>query len=346
MSTVRRDRDPLAKMIARVSALGFPRAYVEAQVPNWWSSNAYGSKSALAHAELTVARRLGLDIKSLLEGRPTLAQKLKAKYKRATRYSASDVAPSTAICVALAEAVAANLRAPYERLPRRPAEIRDFLFAHGAKRISLSALVMYSWHIGVPVIHASRLPAGLAKVDGLVVGTKTRPVVVLSKQSRFHAWLLFILAHELGHIAHGHVESGELLIDEAFEGLTQEVEGNDSEELQANEFALELLNGTANPTYDVSLDDAPVSVAKRAMELSKDGRVDPGHILLVQARRTGQWQEANAALREFQEPSDDARKRINKALVDQLGQQTAHNSALVREELSEFVGLVTGQAIP
>lgn len=345
MPSVRRDRDPLAKLIERVSALGFPRAYVQAQIPGWWSPAARNSKSAVMQVELTVARRLGLDIRSLLEGRPTLAQRLKAKYKRARRYNASDVAPSTAICIALAEAVTANFPVPYDGVPRSPKQIRDFLFTRGAKRISLSALVMYCWHIGVPVLHASRLPAGLAKVDGLVVSTSTRPVIVLAKQSRFQAWLLFILAHELGHIARGHVKPGELLIDEDFEGMKAETEATDPEEVEANEFALEVLNGSANPSYELDLKDAPVPLAKRAMELSKKDGVDPGHILLVQARKTGQWAEANAALREFQETSDDARKRINKVLAEQLSAQMNDISLSSREELSEFAALVTGQAI-
>jgi hypothetical protein len=345
MPSVRRDRDPLATLIERVSALGFPRAYVQAQIPSWWSPTAGNSKSALMQAELTVARRLGLDIRSLLEGRPTLAQRLKAKYKRARRYSASEVAPSTAICIALAEAVAANFPLRYEGVPKDPQEIRAFLFNRGAKRISLSALVMYCWHIGVPVVHASRLPAGLAKVDGLVVSTSSRPVIVLAKQSRFQAWLLFILAHELGHIARGHVNPGEFLIDEDFEGIKAEAEAADPEEVEANEFALEILNGSAKPSYEVDLTSAPVPLARRAMELSKIDRVDPGHILLVQARKTGQWAEANAALREFQETSDDARKRINKALAEQLNAQMSDAPPSSREELSEFTALVTGQAI-
>src|SRR5688500_4388517 len=127
MPSVRRDRDPLTALIERVSALGFPRAYVQAQIPSWWSPAARNSKSAVMQAELTVARRLGLDIRSLLEGRPTLAQRLKTKYKRARRYTASDVAPSTAICIALADAVAANFPVRYEGVPKNAQEIREFL---------------------------------------------------------------------------------------------------------------------------------------------------------------------------------------------------------------------------
>jgi len=345
MRAGRRDSDRIAKMIDRVSAIGFPKKYVQAQIPSWWSNDARKSESAIMQVELTVARRLGLDIRSLLEGRPTLAQKLHAKYKRAHRYSVNDVAPSSAICVALAEAIAAFMEVPYSPVPPSANSIRDFLFRQGAKRISLSALVMYSWHIGIPVIHAKKLPMGIPKVDGMVVGTATRPVIVLAKRSRFQAWLLFILAHELGHLARGHVKPGELLIDEDFEVVRPEIDLTDNEELEANEFGLELLNADPRPEYDIDLSEAPVPLARRALAVGNERAVDPGHILLVQARRTGQWAEANAALREFQAADDDARDRINKAVVDQLREQVKEPPTSSSEELSEFFELITDQSI-
>lgn len=347
MANVPRDRDPIATLLDRVSALGFPRNYVEAQMPSWWSPEARKSGSAVMQLELTLARRLGLDVRSLLEGNPTLAQRLNAKYKRARRYTEQQLAISTSVCVSLAEAVSAALQVPYSGIPRSPAPIRELLFEHGAKRISLSALVMYCWHVGLPVIHARNLPDGVPKMDGLVVRTHDRPVIVLAKQSRFQAWLLFILAHELGHIAHGHVEAGELLIDEEFEGLTPDAEAQDTEEVDANTFALELLNGTSTPDYQLDMTLPIVQLAREAMTLGQAVGVDPGHILLVQARNTGRWREANAALAEFQERDDDARSRINQTLAQQLLEHAGGlEETTAGQELAEFVYVVTGQPIP
>ena len=49
---------------------------------------------------------------------------------------------------------------------------------------------------------------------------------------------LFILAHELGHIALGHIEEDGVLIDESMDHNVQ-----DQEEADANAFAIELLTG-------------------------------------------------------------------------------------------------------
>ena len=63
--------------------------------------------------------------------------------------------------------------------------------------------------------------------------------VVLSKNAKHSAWLLFILTHELGHIVQGHVSRDGVLVDELVDRSIR-----DKEEKAANAFALELLTGT------------------------------------------------------------------------------------------------------
>lgn len=334
--------DAAKTLIDRVTALGYPRNYVEAQVPRWWSAEANRSASAVLQLELTIARRLGLDMRALLEGKTTLARRLKAKYKRGRRYTEQDVALSMGVCSALAESIAASIQTPYRAVPQDPSEIRTFLRKQGAKRLSLSALVMYCWYLGIPVVHASNLPTGKPKMDGLVLWAEERPVVVLAKQSQYQAWLLFILAHELGHIARGHLRKGEVIIDEDFEGD----ESKDAEEAEADAFALELLNGEASPSYNLDLSQPRISLAREALALGNKLEVDPGHILLVEARRTNRWQEANAALAEYQERTDDARARINTALVEHIKSEgfDLHGTS-AGEELEEHLSVVTGKPV-
>lgn len=342
--TIFKRKDPVVSLVDRVSALGFPRHYVEAQIPSWWDAKAGTSPTAIMQLELTVARRLGLDVQSLLEGKVTLAKRLSGKLKRAQRYTKEDLALSTGVCGALAEAVAARIEVPYEGVPE-PRQIRDFLVKQGAKRLSLSAVVMYCWHIGIPVIHASKLPDGIPKMDGIVIYAAERPVIILAKRSRFQAWLLFILAHELGHLASGHIKSGELLVDSEFEGIPFNLDIDDREEREANHFALELLNGTSEPVYNLDMQAPTVSLARAALHLGESIGVDPGHILLLEARRTGAWKEANAALGEYQDREDDARRRINKAFVDELKRDSrVGHSSVVNDEFAEFVQIVTGES--
>jgi len=66
-------------------------------------------------------------------------------------------------------------------------------------------------------------------------------VIVLRRKAKYAAGLLFILAHELGHLALCHIPDDGLLLDEHVDEASQ-----DDEEKQANAFALELLTGRAS----------------------------------------------------------------------------------------------------
>ena len=62
---------------------------------------------------------------------------------------------------------------------------------------------MTCWAHGVPVMYWRNL--GTASENGWHGGsTNGRPVIILSKASQLWAWQLFILAHEVGHVALGH----------------------------------------------------------------------------------------------------------------------------------------------
>jgi hypothetical protein len=63
-----------------------------------------------------------------------------------------------------------------------------------------------------------------------------QPVVVLKESPDFKAYWLFALAHELGHLARGHVPHGGLVdVEHAWDGPT------DKQEEEANAYALDLL---------------------------------------------------------------------------------------------------------
>ena len=69
-------------------------------------------------------------------------------------------------------------------------------------------------------------------------------MIVLCRNSRSSAWLLFILAHELAHIALGHIDDDGMLIDENVKRNIQ-----DTEETEANRFAEEVLSGDAESGF-------------------------------------------------------------------------------------------------
>jgi hypothetical protein len=67
-----------------------------------------------------------------------------------------------------------------------------------------------------------------------------RPVVILTKKDEHPDWMLFILAHELGHLANRHLTEvdGQAIVDEA---VNKDDSISDMQEREANGYALQLL---------------------------------------------------------------------------------------------------------
>ena len=130
--------------------------------------------------------------------------------------------------------------------PKSASQIRREILGHGESWVSFSNLIDYCWALGIPVIHLMTCPTA-NRPDGLRPRIKGRPVIVLCRNSRSSAWLLFILAHELAHIALGHIDDDGMLIDENVKRNIQ-----DTEETEANRFAEEVLSGDAESGFRTS----------------------------------------------------------------------------------------------
>lgn len=160
----------------------------------------------------------------------------------------------------------------------------------------------FCWKAGIPVVHFDERPKGQVKSDGLVVIVEGRPVIVIGSSRKQSAWLLFILAHELGHIVNGDLQDG-ILVDTKFSGGVI-----DQEEEDANEFARQLLFGDVLLQWDSPLNKN--SLLDTAKELSRLHGFDIGSVVLNYAWKTGDWKCAMAALK-ILEPNANAPTQIN-----------------------------------
>lgn len=118
------------------------------------------------------------------------------------------------------------------RVPVDTRELRSDAL-DGADRLTLNLLVRWAWSAGIPVVPI--LGHGAFAAASWSVAHRT--VVVLKDSRSFAVFWLFDLAHELGHIALGHVRGSGVVDIELPVPLTS----SDSEEQAANQFALELL---------------------------------------------------------------------------------------------------------
>src|SRR4051812_10148348 len=107
------------------------------------------------------------------------------------------------------------MEAPYSPIPDA-AEMRQTILQR-ARWVGLKGLLNYCWSRGMPVLHVNCFPPGAKRPDGFTLRRDGRPVVVLCREEKQPSWLLFILAHELGHLGYGHIPENGALLDEHVE---------------------------------------------------------------------------------------------------------------------------------
>ena len=227
-------RDPMTQVYGRLGSIGFPRKYLrEVVLPDWWDDQIAHNPAGYAEV-LLLSKNLGLDLASLQnEAVPVGLRNLgPCKFKKTVSTQDSDLSIARTIATRVAQLSSLATRTPSIPLLQSASQIRTLILKAGAPWVGLSHLVDYCWAAGVPVLHLSVFPAGSRKMDGLAWVENKRRAIVISKNIRYSAWLSFILAHEVGHIAEGHVIPGGALVDEEVDRTA-----DDEEERAANEFA-------------------------------------------------------------------------------------------------------------
>jgi transcriptional regulator with XRE-family HTH domain len=182
-----------------------------------------------------LARGFGWDAKTLLDGVPEtpgldvqVAFKTRSASKRAE--SEAKTSPLLRLARTLSELSASLYEVPPRKLPSDPAEIRNEVVIQTGE-LSLASLTDWAWSMGIIVIPMSG--PGFSAAAWFV---EQRPVIVIKVPHDLIAYWLFALAHEIGHIALGHVaDEGLVDLDEPL------VASEDEQEREANRFALDLL---------------------------------------------------------------------------------------------------------
>ncbi len=328
----------------KLKELGLTRAQVRKVLPAWWSPDAEKHPDGIAELCLLISRRLSLDFTALMNGE--IRQKLAATavaYKHRADATAESLRPATCIAVSLAEAVVAAMPKPYRPIASTADSFATLARDTGSGVIGLVSLIDACWSLGIPVIPLPNLPVGIRKMDGAVLKISNRPAIIVSKRKTSRAWLGFILAHEIGHIARGHLDLAGSIVDVALqEQATYEAESSkDSQEREADEFALSLLGG--EPVDDLVSQwprwASSVDLAVRARESSRALGVESGHLVLRYAFKTKRWPDAIAALRYLREDAD-----AEAIMKDSL--QRNLDFARVADDLRDLVCQITGVEEP
>lgn len=305
---MRSEGPEVGRLLKRIGQAGFAVPFLRRQLPDWWSVEAEVEPGALTDLKIVLARRLGLDLRSVLaEGTVALSLPGGVKFKQTVRLAGEPPPePFLAYCTAVARAVAAAMRRSSGLPTPNPAVEREAILADAkVKWVSLNALLRRCWsELGIAVVQIAEVPPNAKGFDAAAFRIDGRAVVVLVKRASHRAWASFWLAHELGHLALGHVAEGEALFDES------DQPDGDAEESAADGYGLALLGGA--DLIDVLAAGEPnsASLARTALAVGTSRSIDPGHLILRYARSSGEWEMAQAALERLA-PNEDVAGVVN-----------------------------------
>jgi hypothetical protein len=310
----------LQSLYARLEQAGLDRKFIrETLLPDWWDDAIAEHPTGYAEARLRIARALGLSLHQLDSEDPLGEMldetRLRCKTRRGTEpYS---IRWTIALAKRAAELATRATPKPYEPLPETASQIRDAILQQHPW-VSLGNLLAYCWQHGIPVIPLRAKPRKSKRMDGLIVRVGERPVIVLACGYRYSARLLFIVAHELGHWARGHLSDQSILAEESIAR-----EGESHEEAEANWFAVELLTGKPDKAYWAPRSLTAAQLAEGARMAGRRDKVDPDVVALNYAWNQGTWEVGMGALK-ILEPEPKGMLLLQQRMLESLEWSRLH----------------------
>lgn len=162
-----------------------------------------------------------------------------------------------------------------------------------------------------------------------------RSAVLLGRDANYPPQIAFYVAHELGHLALGHIRAGETIVD--LGDLGRAASGRDDEENAADRYALTVLTGMAEPKVVGDLGRGGArQLAEAALRASEGLRVEPGTLALCFGYNTRRWDVATGALRHIYERPKPVWQEVNGIALEQL------DLAAVTEDARAYLETVLG----
>lgn len=314
----------MPRLCSRVTQTGISYEFVRRALPAWWEDSIAETPAGLQQACLYLAQAFNLDPRSIYSVDTEVSfRTAERKFKLSRNMKEADVAPSANYASAMARLSLAAFTTDPCPISSDPIKLRNAILDVGGI-VNLESLLAWCGSVGIPVIHISDMPG--KKMLAVAIRSNGKFAVVLSRKGAASE-MLFWLAHEIGHIALGHLASDGFLADEK-EGTEQ-----DTDEVEANDFAIKLLNGLS-ANYKLGHFIAANNFAATAMQYGKANAIDPGHVILNVAKNMKAFALGQAALK-FLTDQDDACAKVNRSF----------RSHADLERLSDDQVVLLGQAL-
>jgi len=306
-------------------------------LPEWWQ-DAILETSGIYEIKGFVAKSFGLEIGP--DGHLRRRSLPQACFKTRSGTDVSEVAAARAFATAVARMVASVTTVPWSGALPMAAALRQGILDGGRPWVGLADLLAVCWAHGVPVVYLPNLPVATPKMEGMITFCAGHPVIVVTKKASHPAWLLFILAHEMGHLASGHLSEceGGAFMDEK---VSEDDLLDDDQERGANRFALQLLAGDSQK-IQLGRRMAATVLADAAKRYGTARKIDPGHVILNAVRNTvyqgvNPWSLAGAALKHAVHDGGTAEELCRSALRQYVGIDGVTEDGL---EFIERLGLI------
>jgi Zn-dependent peptidase ImmA (M78 family) len=310
--------DTASRLKQRLRKIGLSDPAIEAAWPEWWSDAADASVSAQAELRFSLARKLGLDPHSLLEdnAEPRFIWRDEARFKHLSGEGQLERAAITSFGMALGRYLidatsASPSPASWDSMSLRNAILREQPY------VRLLDILSVCWSLGIPVIHLRIFPCARKRMSAMAVRVGGRTAIMLGKDSMYPPHIAFYLAHELAHIALGHLAREPVVVD--FDSPDLATSSDDPEEIGADRFALELLTGVPQPkVLPQSQGYSARELARVAMEAAPQLSIEPGTLALCFGYSTGDWATANAAIQRIYSGPRPVWAEVNRVAASQL----------------------------
>lgn len=322
------------RLLSSFKALEITAAQVRSLLPDWWVDEVAESEDGLLELQLVLARRLSLSLSSLQvpDGIPSF-QASSHRFKTVHPEGSSQLAVSAAMGTGLARLVVSASGELSPAPPVHAAALRQSILANAAS-VGLEQLVYWSWHVGMPIVHVTGWPKGLRRPDAMCLRVENRPVILIVRNEVSPAKLAYLVAHEIGHIASGHLraDGNSVLVDEALP-VNSKQSASDEDEVEADAFAGVLLG--ANETTGIVKAIGPsisseLKLASQASLACRGKSVNPGQVILAWGRTYKDWKMTNLALKYLQTTQPASR------LINDIAKEFLDFSALTGDGLDHL----------
>jgi hypothetical protein len=323
---------------SRLKEFGISDSAIHAAWPKWWSSEAESSPSARAELRFSIARNLGLDPHWLLSEKatPRFVWRNSARFKHLTGESEIQQSVISSFGVAIGRIILGGIRTQDKLDKLDPLELRETVLKN-RPFIEIADLLSICWSFSIPVIHLRLFPFLQKRMTAMTVRIGSQYVILLAKDFDYPPFDSFYLAHELGHIMLGHLKENDIIVDLENEVFSLSV--SDSEEIEADAYALSVLTGQPDPIILSNLQSVTGrGLAEAALKVSSQLKIEPGSLALCFGYSTGNWESANAAMRSIYTTKKPVWKEVNNLALHELSLDEIPDDS--RDYLRSVLGMV------